>query len=135
MKYNPYDVYAIFRDSKGRMWFGTNLGVCCYDGKTFTWISEEELGFDATGSAFNVRSIIEDNDGRLLFTSTFNRWNVERNGAAGQGVTFGKEPGIGRSEDQNKDDFAYFISSVKDSNGDLWMATWVQESGATTGKA
>ncbi len=124
MKYNPYDVYAIFRDSKGRMWFGTNLGVCCYDGKTFTWISEEELGFDATGSAFNVRSIIEDNDGRLLFTSTFNRWNVERNGAAGQGVTFGKEPGIGRPEDQNKDDFAYFISSVKDSNGDLWMATW-----------
>jgi len=127
MKYSPYDVYAIFRDSKGRMWFGTELGVCCYDGKSFSWISEAELGFDGTGSAFNVRSIIEDSDGRLWFTSTFNRWNVDRNGAAGdagQGIEFRKEPGIGRPEDKGKDPCAYFISSVKDSHGDLWLASW-----------
>jgi ligand-binding sensor domain-containing protein len=41
-KYSPYDVYTIFKDSKGNLWFGTAvLGACRYDGKSFTWIPEE----------------------------------------------------------------------------------------------
>ena len=40
-KYSPYDVYTIFKDSKGNLWFGTaTLGVCRYDGKSFAWLSE-----------------------------------------------------------------------------------------------
>jgi ligand-binding sensor domain-containing protein len=40
-KYSPYDVYTIFKDSKGHLWFGTAvLGTCRYDGKSFTWIPE-----------------------------------------------------------------------------------------------
>jgi hypothetical protein len=68
MTYSPYDVYAIYKDSKGNIWFGTNLGVCRYDGNSFAWVSEDELDFDDQGSAFNVRSIIEDRDGKFWFT-------------------------------------------------------------------
>lgn len=124
MIYSPYDVYIIFKDSRGRLWFGTNIGVCRYDGNSFTWISEEELGFDDTGSALHVRSIIEDKDGKFWFSSTFHRWDVHRNDSVGQGMNFRKEPGIGQPTDQNADPFAYFMSGVKTDNGDLWMATY-----------
>jgi ligand-binding sensor domain-containing protein len=124
MTYSPYDVYIIFKDSKGHIWFGTNIGVCRYDGDSFAWISEQELGFDDTGRAFNVRSIIEDKDGKFWFSSTFNRWDVYRNDSVGQGMNFRKEPGIGQPKDQNADPFAYCMSSVKTDNGDLWMATY-----------
>jgi ligand-binding sensor domain-containing protein len=123
MTFSPYDVYIIYKDRKGNIWFGTNLGVCCYDGNSFTWISEEELGFDETGSAFNVRSIIEDQDGRFLFSNTLHRWDVSRNSLGGHGVSFTKAPGIEPTNPQNPTDFAYFMSSVTDDNGDLWMAT------------
>ncbi|MEJ7625887.1 MAG: two-component regulator propeller domain-containing protein [Ferruginibacter sp.] len=32
--WSPYEVYTIYKDSKGNMWFGTsNFGICRYDGK------------------------------------------------------------------------------------------------------
>ncbi len=41
---NPFDVYNIYKDRKGNIWFGTNpVGVCRYDGKSFEWITEEDL--------------------------------------------------------------------------------------------
>lgn len=122
MTYNPYDVYIIYKDRKGNIWFGTNLGVCCYNGNSFTWISEEELGFDEVGRAFNVRSISEDKAGKFWFSNTTHCWNVAQNNG-GRGINFRKENGIEPANRQNPDDFAYFISSVTDDSGDLWMAT------------
>ena len=50
---------APYKDSKGNMWFGTeSRGVCKYDGKTFTWLDNEELGLA-------VRSIFEDSKGNI----------------------------------------------------------------------
>lgn len=122
MKYSPYDVYSIFKDSRGHLWFGTNtgfgmLGVCRYDGTSFSWISSDEMGFG--GSGYCVRSTIEDRDGRFWFSNTRHRYSV-RPTDAGESLPHTKEPGIrGWSEG-----FPYFMSSVKDQNGDLWLATF-----------
>jgi len=59
---SSYAVYSILKDKKGNIWFGTqSQGVCCYNGKTFTWYIEKGLG----GSA--VLAIFEDNKGNLWF--------------------------------------------------------------------
>lgn len=56
---NLYGVYCTFKDSKGNLWFGTDSrGVCKYDGKTFTWLDNKELGLA-------VRSIFEDKNGNI----------------------------------------------------------------------
>ena len=55
----PYAVYCSLKDSKGNIWFGTeSRGVCKYDGKTFTWLDNEELGLA-------IRSIFEDQNGNI----------------------------------------------------------------------
>jgi ligand-binding sensor domain-containing protein len=56
---NPYAVYCSYIDSKGNTWFGTeSRGVCKYDGQTFTWLDNEELGLA-------VRAISEDKNGNI----------------------------------------------------------------------
>ncbi|MBX7104303.1 MAG: hypothetical protein K1X57_09480 [Gemmataceae bacterium] len=62
-KYNPYDVYCILRDSRGDLWFGTTcVGVCRYDGKSFTWLTDSKL------TEAPVRSIFEDSKGNFWFS-------------------------------------------------------------------
>ncbi len=115
MKFSPYDVYSIFKDSKGTLWFGTGmLGVCHYDGKIFTWIPNTEIGMDEI--AFCVRSIIEDKDGRFWFSNTKHRYHVS-NGLK-------EEKGIEQSKGQSEAFYTYFMSGFEDKNGDLWMATY-----------
>ncbi len=59
---SPYGVYAIIKDKKGNVWFGTQAeGVCRYDGKTLTWFKEKGLGGPA------VLALFEDSKGRLWF--------------------------------------------------------------------
>ncbi len=129
MTFNPYDVYIIFKDSEGCVWFGTHvLGVCRFDGTTFAWAPKTELGFDEDDS-FGLRSIAEDRDGKFWFSNTRNRFDIQppvQNAPAGQANTTlsaRKEPGIIRPADPTKDHPALFMSSVKDKNGDLWLAT------------
>lgn len=129
MIFNPYDVYTIFKDSAGCVWFGTHvLGVCRFDGTTFAWAAKTELGFDEDDS-FGLRSIAEDKDGKFWFSNTRNRFDIEppaHNVPAGQSnstLSVRKEPGIIRPADPTKDHPALFMSSVKDKNGDLWLVT------------
>ncbi len=120
IEYSPYDVYTIFKDIKGNLWFGTSsLGVCRYDGKSIAWADRIEI--HAT-SSFGVRSIIEDKDGKFWFTNTLNRYDIQQAGQAVQPageLRVRKEPGIGDDEAP----FSAFMSAVKDKNGDLWLAT------------
>lgn len=114
-KYSPYDVYTIFKDSKGHLWFGTAvLGACRYDGTSFTWVGHGENG------SFGVRSIVEDQDGKFWLSNTLNRF-AEVPNAATQANTprYRKEPGIA----SDTDPYAVFMSTVRDKDGDLWMAT------------
>ncbi|MHB1050735.1 MAG: hybrid sensor histidine kinase/response regulator transcription factor [Bacteroidota bacterium] len=59
------DVYAIFQDTLGFMWFGTQHGLCRYDGKNFK-IYRNNGEQDST-SLWNswVKSIVQDKDGTM----------------------------------------------------------------------
>ncbi len=94
-KYSPYDVYTIFRDSKGHLWFGTStLGACRYDGTSFAWTGHGENG------SFGVRSIVEDKDGKFWLSNAMSRFAEEPNAAAEPGSPrFRKEQGIATDSD------------------------------------
>jgi ligand-binding sensor domain-containing protein len=54
-----YDIYCTCKDKNGHLWIGTcTAGVCKYDGKTYTWFDDQELGSP-------VRSIFEDKNGTI----------------------------------------------------------------------
>ncbi len=129
MKYSPYDAYTIYKDSRGNVWFGTaSLGACRYDGKTFTWISEAELGFDEKdGRNFGTRSIIEDRDGKFWITVTRHRFDMYPTGSATQsagGLAYIKSAGLAHPAKGVDEDYTYIMSMAKDAAGDLWMATY-----------
>jgi ligand-binding sensor domain-containing protein len=121
-EYSPYDVYIIYKDSKGNVWYGTGaLGVCLYNGKSFTWLSEKELEFDVE-TGFGIRSIIEDSEGKFWFSNTLHRYNVYGQDNA---TNYVKEKGIGSLDGKKDGDLVAIISMEKD-NDDLWMATYNQ---------
>jgi ligand-binding sensor domain-containing protein len=73
---NPFEIYSIYKDTKGNIWFGTNpVGVCRYDGKSFEWITEEDLTEFRNEGANGVRSITEDKNGDFWF-NTENRYSI-----------------------------------------------------------
>lgn len=62
-----YGLYATLKDKKGNVWFGTQtMGVCRYDGKSFTWFTEKGLSGPA------VRALFEDKNGNLWFGNNGN---------------------------------------------------------------
>lgn len=117
---SAYAVYSHLKDSKGNLWFGTqSMGVCRFDGTTFTWFTEKGLAGPA------VLAIFEDRKGNLWFGN---------NGAGlfkydGKLLTnFTKEEGL--SNDQflknNKPGpgtLARVYSINEDNQGDLWIGT------------
>lgn len=120
-KFSPYDVYSIFKDSKGNVWVCTALlGACRYDGKSFTWIPETEL----RNGSFGTRSIIEDKDGRFWFCDPRHRYEVDLSNPAEP--KFKAVAGLGDAKDPNKLPFEGIMSSIVDSTGALWMATYGQ---------
>ena len=69
---NPFAIYSIYKDKKGNIWFGTNpVGVCRYDGKSFDWITEEDVTEFRNEGANGVRSITEDNNGDFWFNTEY----------------------------------------------------------------
>lgn len=119
--YSPYDVYIIYKDSQGNVWFGTSsLGVCRYDGKSFLWISESDLAFDVD-TGFGIRSIIEDKDGNFWFSNTLFRYNFYGHINA---TNYSKEKGIGSLDGKKDGDLVAIMSMAKGNNGEIWMATY-----------
>ena len=73
---NPFEIYSIYKDRKGNLWFGTNpSGVCRYDGKSFEWITEEDVTEFRNEGANGVRSITEDKNGDFWFNTEY-RYSV-----------------------------------------------------------
>jgi len=63
----PYGVYCTLKDKKGSIWFGTQtMGVCSFDGKTFTWLTDKGLGGPA------IRALFEDRNGNFWFGNNGN---------------------------------------------------------------
>jgi ligand-binding sensor domain-containing protein len=127
-KYSPYDVYTIYRDHIGSMWFGTaDLGACRFDGKSFDWLYEDHLTNAPNGGSFGIRSIIEDHDGRFWFCNTQYRFNVSANNPTGTEsglIHYEREKGIGDLRSKVGADYFYFASVIDGNEGDLWMATY-----------
>ncbi len=118
-KFSPYDVYSIFKDRRGNVWFGTStLGVCRFDGKSFAWLPESEL----RNGSFGTRSIIEDKEGRFWFCSTLQRYDVDQSDLAGPKFT--KVEGLRNTNDPSKELVGGIMASTLDSTGALWMATY-----------
>lgn len=123
--YNPYDIYSIYKDGRGAIWFGTaNFGVCRYDGKSFTWISEDDVTEFTDGPSNGVRSTVEDASGKFWFSNTQYRYTIA---AGDSGVTYAKEKGIGRFYNQREGspDGDDYLAAVKDNNGALWIVTYM----------
>ncbi len=122
--YSPYDVYIFYTDRKKNLWFGTaTLGACRYDGKSFKWISQDELGHGDFG--FGIRSITEDKDGKFWFSKSMYRYDFySDDGLKNSTGWYQKEDGIGNPEEIIEDDFIYFMSSVRDQHGNMWLATY-----------
>ncbi|BCM93970.1 hypothetical protein IAD21_05865 [Abditibacteriota bacterium] len=99
------DVTSILQDSNGQLWFGTDGGVSCYDGKSFkTFTAKDGLGGDY------VTSVLQDNSGYFWF-GTF------------QGVSRydGKSFKNFSAKDGLPDGTVHCI--LKDSSGNLWFGT------------
>jgi ligand-binding sensor domain-containing protein len=127
-KYSPYDVYTVVRDGAGSLWFGTAaLGACRYDGSSFAWIHEEDLGFDLGELSFGVRAIVEDRAGKLWLTHTRYRYAVDPSGAAlvsRGGLRYVREPGLPHRAERGAETYSYVMSMLRDEAGELWMATY-----------
>jgi len=130
---SPYEVYTIYKDRKGNMWFGTAaLGVCRYDGKSVSWMYERELTETPEGGSFGIRSVIEDKEGKFWFCNTHYRYTIYPIDTAGRYrdeskkglINYKKEKGIDLSVTQNGDDFIYYQFIIEDNQRDLWMSTY-----------
>ena len=128
--WSPYDVYYIYKDGKGAMWFGTsNFGVCRYDGKSHNWLYEDHLTNVPNGGSFGIRSIIEDTKGKYWFCNTRYRYTISVDSTKENGsvfVKYDKEKGIDNLKATDGGDIIYFLSAVEDNEGDLWLATYNQ---------
>jgi len=126
--WSPYEVYYIYKDRKGIMWFGTsNFGICRFDGNTLSWLYEDHLTNVPNGGSFGIRSIIEDVKGAYWFCNTQYRYHISPNTIHENGylsVKYQKDIGIEglKSEDGTKS--IYFMSAVEDKGSNLWLATY-----------
>ena len=123
--YSPYQVYKIFEDSRGYLWFGTAvLGACRYDGKNHCWVSERDMTEVDPGPAPGVRSILEDKSGHFWFSSNMNNKYAitDPQDSNGSNHIYKRLPGI--PTDQIADLNYYFMSIAEDRDGNLWMVTY-----------
>ncbi len=69
-------ITVLFQDSKGFIWIGTQDGLNCYDGYTFT-VYRHVMGDRHSISGNYIKSISEDSDGNLwigTYANGLNKW-------------------------------------------------------------
>lgn len=121
---DPHGVYTIYKDSKGNVWFGTAaVGACRYNGKSFDWISEEDVTELHDGPSNGVRSIIEDKEGYFWFNSAY-RYKAYGASIFADGKFYIREKSIGNLDGAPDSDLWEYMSIARDDQGDLWIATY-----------
>lgn len=127
---NPSAIYCVYKDSKGNIWLGTaTLGVCRYDGKSFDWISEQDVTEIHDGPANGVRSIAEDKNGDFWFNTEY-RYSIYNNNASinngTDNLTFYKRiKSLGCLDGKKDGDLNEFLSIIKDDKNNLWIAIYL----------
>ena len=128
--FGPYDIYCIYKDSKGNIWFGTALlGAFRYDGQSFDWISEPDVTEMHNGPANGVRSIAEDKNGDFWFNTQY-RYSVYNNQSLiksdpASDVFYKRMESIGGLDGKKDGDLNEFLSIIKDDHDNLWIATYL----------
>lgn len=124
--FSPYEIYCIYKDRKGAVWFGTSVfGACRFDGQSIKWMYERDLTIVPNGGSFGIRSIFEDKEGRFWFCNTRHRYivNMEET-AVSDRLKYQKINGIGNVEIFGGDEYIYYSYILEDNNGDVWLTTW-----------
>lgn len=122
---NPFDVYSIYKDRKRNLWFGTNpVGVCRYDGKTFHWITEEDVTEFRNEGANGVRSILEDKNGDFWFNTEF-RYSVYDNKTVKSNQFYTRHKSIGGLDGKKNSNLDEYLSCVTDNDQNLWFVTYL----------
>ena len=121
---NPFDIYSIYKDIKGNIQFGTNpVGVCRYDGKSFEWITEEDVTEFRNEGANGVRSITEDKNGDFWFNTKY-RYSVYDSTTLKSNKFYTRHKSIGGLDGKMESNLDEYLSTVRDNNGDLWFVTY-----------
>jgi ligand-binding sensor domain-containing protein len=102
-------VFHSIEDKSGKLWFGTDKDVYCYDGKAFTVFLDNPSVINTTG--LNLRSvdrILEDKHGNIWFTT--------------------KTEGVCRYDGKSIVNFKpdgelWFYGLLEDRNGNIWVGT------------
>lgn len=128
--YNPYGIFSIYKDTKRNVWFGGGiLGVCCYNGKVFDWITEVDVTELHDGPSKGVRAMIEYKEEYFWFNTMFRydiyeKKNHPNTKSVNQSFHYSRVASI-CSLDGNKDGhLTEYISIIKDNHDDLRMATF-----------
>jgi ligand-binding sensor domain-containing protein len=114
-----YDIYCTYKDRDGNLWFGTcTAGVCKYDGKTYTWLDNKELGAP-------VRSIFEDKSGAIWIGN--NGYGLFRYDGKSL-INFTKEkklenPDFIKTFKSKEGTLARVWTITDDKQGNLWVGT------------
>lgn len=121
---NPFGIYSIYKDKKGNIWFGTNpVGVLRYDGKSFEWITEEDVTEFRTEGANGVRSITEDKNGDFWFNTEY-RYSVYDSTSLKSSKIYTRHESIGSLDGKNTSGLNEYLSTVRDNNNNLWFVTY-----------
>jgi ligand-binding sensor domain-containing protein len=126
--FNPYEIYTIYKDRMGVMWFGTSVfGLCRFDGISIKWMYEEDLTITQNGGAFGIRSIFEDKESSFWICNTLHRYifDLEKTGKSDR-LKYEKVDGIGNKEIFGGDDYIYYSHIIEDNTGNIWLTTWSQ---------
>ncbi|GAB5539242.1 MAG: hypothetical protein Salg2KO_13450 [Salibacteraceae bacterium] len=122
--FNSFEIYSIYKDRKGNVWFGTNpVGVCRYDGKSFDWIIEEDVTEFRDEGANGVRSITEDQDGNFWFNTEY-RYRVYDKPSLERDTFYTRLKSIGGLDGKENSKLNEYLSAVRDDNDDLWFVTY-----------
>ncbi len=128
--WSPYEVYSIYKDRNGSIWFGTAaFGLCRYDGESISWLYEDHLTNVPNGGSFGIRAVIEDVRGKFWICNTNYRYaiSVDEIDDGNKGlIKYEREKGIENIKSSNGNDGVYFMSAINDDDGNLWMATYDQ---------
>lgn len=122
---NPFEIYSIYKDRKGNIWFGSNpSGVCRYDGKSLTWITEDDVTEFRDEGANGVRSIAEDKNGDFWFNTEY-RYSVYDSTTLEKGAFYTRHESIGSLDGKKDSGLDEYLSCLRDNNNDLWFVTYL----------
>lgn len=126
--FSPYEVYTIYKDRRGAMWFGTSVfGACRFDGQSVKWMYEKDLTITPNGGSFGIRSVYEDKAGGFWICNTKHQYILDTQATSkSDRLQYQKVNGIGNAQIFDGDEYIYYSHIVEDKEGNMWLTTWSQ---------